>query len=406
MHQTWAHTDPGRDPEKQVNEDAFALEVLPLGHLVIVCDGMGGHQGGKEASELAVEVIASELRDLTLMGTPGDLLRRAIQKANERVFTLGTHTPQARPGSTVVLCLFTETGLWIAHVGDSRAYRIRNGQVEILTRDHSAVRELVDLGLLSMEQAKHHPEANKITRALGVSETVDVEVTETPQAYEANDVFVLCSDGLSDLLEPKDFLEQIQKAGAQNATKALVALANERGGHDNITAVLVRTTHASRPITALLSASASVRSERKGASPQTEIIPRPADSRPGPTIMMSPADGPITPTLVPGRRLPERFLRFSDQPRPALAKPRSASFAVALIGAVATTALITAAAVLYLTGYFEKAKPSVVAPAPIVPIAEAPSATTPPMPVLEAPAPQVQPVPTLVPMKKPKANAD
>jgi len=146
--------------------------------------------------------------------------------------------PSTRPGSTVVALLLHSEGTEIAHVGDSRGYLVHAGQVQQLTRDHSIVEQLVLRGAITPEQAKKHPDANRITRALGSAQTVDVEL-ESTLPHVTGDTFILCSDGLSDLVEPEDILGLASEPPAQAAGR-LVDLANARGGHDNVTVMIVR----------------------------------------------------------------------------------------------------------------------------------------------------------------------
>ena len=161
-------SDPGRDPEKQVNEDACGHRLTRFGHLCVVCDGMGGHAAGREAAELALATIFESFDRAPNETPPADVLRTAIEEASERVHAMRTNEIAAgRPGSTVVAVLLHASGTEIAHVGDSRAYLVHEGQIFRLTRDHFIVQELVDRGLLTPQQAVHHPEANRITRALG-----------------------------------------------------------------------------------------------------------------------------------------------------------------------------------------------------------------------------------------------
>jgi PPM family protein phosphatase len=232
-------TDAGRDPDKQTNEDACGHRETSLGHLAIVCDGMGGHLYGKEASEAALAAMF-EIFDAAPPGSdPREVLRRSIEKANERVFAMApAEAPQSRPGSTVVALLLHADGTEIAHVGDSRCYLIHAGEVRQMTRDHSIVEQLVQRGVLTPEQAKKHPDANRITRALGSSMSVEVEI-ESTLAHVAGDTLVLCSDGLSDLVEPSEILALAGEPPAQMAGR-LVDLANAHGGHDNITVLVVR----------------------------------------------------------------------------------------------------------------------------------------------------------------------
>lgn len=233
-------TDPGREPDKQVNEDCAAHVEVKLGLLAIVCDGMGGHAGGKEASELAVKTIVEIVSAAPEKTTPRDALRVAIEEANRRVWSMPTNEGGYRPGSTVVAVLAHAGGAEVAHVGDSRVYLVHSGVITQVTKDHSMVQEMVDRNIIKAEDAAKHPDANKIMRALGIAKDVEVELRPEPIPYVAGDVFILCSDGLSDLVSPGDILEIAGSRPANQAAGQLVDLANARGGHDNITAMIVR----------------------------------------------------------------------------------------------------------------------------------------------------------------------
>lgn len=234
-------SDPGRDPNKQVNEDAHGQRTTPFGLLVVVCDGMGGHAGGREASHAALEAIFRTFDAAHVEANTQDVLRLAITRANEVVFLQGTGLDgTGRPGSTVVAILVHDAGTEVAHVGDSRCYRVHQGQIEQITKDHSMVQEMVDAGLLAPELAQGHPDANRITRALGSRFDVTVEVRPSAVEHAAGDVFVLCSDGLSDMVSKEEILRAVASAPAEQAAGQLVELANAHGGHDNITTAIVR----------------------------------------------------------------------------------------------------------------------------------------------------------------------
>jgi len=235
-------TDPGRDPNKQVNEDSMYARDTPHGFLAVVCDGMGGHVGGKEASYLAIDTIF-RVFDATPPGSnPQQILRDALTQANGAVYARGLQSPELKGmGSTCVAILVHPAGTDVAHVGDSRVYLLTQQQVYQVTKDHSLVQRLIDAGMLTPEQAANHPNANQITNAFGQRPDVEVEIRPTAFPHVAGDVFVLCSDGLSDEVGPQDIVQilapmpPIDQAGQQ-----LIDLANARGGHDNITVVLVR----------------------------------------------------------------------------------------------------------------------------------------------------------------------
>ena len=233
-------TDPGRDPDKQVNEDAAAHIECTLGLLAVVCDGMGGHAGGKEASELAVKTILEVIQAANEKTQPRDALRVAIEEANRRVFGMPTSEGGYRPGSTVVAILAHAGGAEVAHVGDSRIYLAHAGAITQITKDHSMVQEMVDRNIIKAEDAAKHPDANKIMRALGIAKDVEVDVRPEPIGYVTGDVFILCSDGLSDLVTAGEILDMAGSRPAAQAAGQLVDLANARGGHDNITAMVVR----------------------------------------------------------------------------------------------------------------------------------------------------------------------
>jgi protein phosphatase len=235
-------SDPGRDPTKQVNEDACAYRDTQHGHLAIVCDGMGGHAGGREASNTALQTIIESVEGAAMAAKPAEVLKVAVERANERVYALAANAPAGagRPGSTVVAILVHQGGTEVAHVGDSRIYMVQAGQIFPITRDHSKVAEMVQLGMLTPEAAAHHPEANKITRALGMDSDVAVEVRSQPIAHRAGDSFLLCSDGLSDLVTAPEMLGIVANDPPAQAVGKLVDLANARGGYDNVTALVVR----------------------------------------------------------------------------------------------------------------------------------------------------------------------
>lgn len=235
-------TDPGREPSKQVNEDAAYARVTAHGHLAVVCDGMGGHVGGREASNLAIQTIFAVFDQTPAGVAPQAVLGDAIRRANTAIWERGQASPELKGmGSTCVAVLTHAGGTEVAHVGDSRVYLLTQQQVFQVTKDHSLVQRLVDANMLTPEQAANHPNANQITNAFGQKPEIEVEIRPQPFPMGAGDTFLLCSDGLSDECGPRDILEVLAPMPTcHQAAQQLVDLANARGGHDNITVVLVR----------------------------------------------------------------------------------------------------------------------------------------------------------------------
>lgn len=238
-------SDAGRDPNKQVNEDACGYAETKFGYLCVLCDGMGGHYGGSEASRTAIKTIFEVIEQTPAAVDPRAALKAAIEEAGRRVYQLGGPAEnRVRPGSTVVAMVLHDGGVDVAHVGDSRAYVIRSQQIYPLTRDHSMVQGMIDAGMITEAQAIGHPDANKITRALGMKPEVEVEVRPEPMELYPGDVLIQASDGLTDLVLSADILgctrQALASGSVDHACKMLVQLANHRGGHDNITVQMVR----------------------------------------------------------------------------------------------------------------------------------------------------------------------
>jgi PPM family protein phosphatase len=227
-------SDVGR--VRGANEDSFDQFVRDDGaRLLVVADGMGGHRGGATASREAVAAIGEIFR-APGPGDPGERLVRAIEHANARVFSLAQEDPSlAGMGTTVVALLVDADGrAAIAHVGDSRAYRFRNRRLEPLTVDHSVVAEMLRRGVLTAEEAAYHPRRNEILRSVGVLPVVEVETS--PLEIAPGDWVLLCSDGLCGVVSEAEIdLALANSASPRAAVEALVRLANESGGPDNVT---------------------------------------------------------------------------------------------------------------------------------------------------------------------------
>ena len=238
-------TDVGR--RRDSNEDSF-LDADDLG-LYAVADGMGGHAAGEVASRLAIETLSRTMRDQNWSGTApsidevGKALRDAIATANRKICeSVETRLEWRGMGTTMVAMAAVGSDAVIAYVGDSRAYRLRDGQIERLTSDHSWVNEQVKMGLLTDEDAQHHPMRNIVTRALG--NRVDVTVDLVRDAMRSGDVYLLCSDGLNTMLGDTEIQKLLARHAGdpRQACEALVDSANERGGEDNTTVIAVRVT--------------------------------------------------------------------------------------------------------------------------------------------------------------------
>ena len=226
-----AKSDVGR--VREANEDSYLI----ADPLFVVADGMGGHIAGDVASSTAVKVIQDESGDAS-SENPGTLTK-IISDANATIWDKAQSDPALRGmGTTCTLVLVDEDRVHIAHVGDSRAYRLRDGQLEQLTEDHTLVGRMVQEGRLSREEAQHHPQRSIITRALGVDEDVQVDL-ETVELSEG-DRLLLCSDGLSSMVED-DSIESVlaSESDPQGAADRLIDAANEAGGDDNITVVVI-----------------------------------------------------------------------------------------------------------------------------------------------------------------------
>ncbi|HET9474628.1 MAG TPA: Stp1/IreP family PP2C-type Ser/Thr phosphatase [Steroidobacteraceae bacterium] len=246
-------TDTGRVREH--NEDTIATD-SDVG-LLVLADGMGGYNAGEVASGIAVKTITNLVREGLLredlgsidrstgLTRPSIVLRDAITRANKIIYQTARSQAECEGmGTTVVAALFYDNRISIAHVGDSRLYRQRGSQISQVTMDHSLLQELVDRGFYSPEEAQRAANKNYVTRALGVEPQVEVEVQEHP--VDKGDVYILCSDGLSDMVEDEDIRLTISTFGANLDTvaKQLIQLANENGGRDNVSVVLAQAVEA------------------------------------------------------------------------------------------------------------------------------------------------------------------
>lgn len=240
-------TDVGR--KRNHNEDSYLIdEELQL---FVVADGMGGHAGGGTASRIAVETIDREMRGargggedpFTFRGELQDSLvpdvfRNAVEKACVEIFNAAQADPRlAGMGTTVIGICVHGSYAFFSHVGDSRGYLVRGELIQQVSEDHSLVNEQIKAGMLTPEEAKHSRYKNIITRSVGFEEEVQVDVMGL--VVQPGDFFVLCSDGLANLVEDKELREVVTRTPLKDAPRKLVDLANERGGDDNITVIVV-----------------------------------------------------------------------------------------------------------------------------------------------------------------------
>ncbi len=240
-------TDIGR--KRNHNEDSFLIDDEL--QLYVVADGMGGHAGGGTASKMAVETIDKELRSSRLSkdspflksailqdSTLPEIIRTAVERACLSIFNAAQDDPRlAGMGTTVIAMIVHDNQAFFAHVGDSRAYLIRGNSIQQISEDHSLVNEQIKAGMITPEEAKHSRYKNIITRSVGFEEEVQVDVMGL--IAEPDDVFVLCSDGLANMIEDDEIREVVVNTPFEKAPQKLIDLANERGGDDNITVVLV-----------------------------------------------------------------------------------------------------------------------------------------------------------------------
>ena len=226
---------------RHTNQDDCAVGYLPNGAWAVVCDGMGGVQGGNVASALAVDLISSQIASSYRPGMGGNSIRNmlevAFDAANMSIFETSCDIDGLRGmGTTATVVVVEGDTAYIAHAGDSRAYLISKDAISQVTRDHSIVQEMVEAGELTQSQARTHPNKHMITRALGVVHEVEMDYCEV--SVQDGDVLILCTDGLSNYLEA-DAILQAERKGLADLCDRLVREANNRGGSDNITVAVL-----------------------------------------------------------------------------------------------------------------------------------------------------------------------
>ena len=242
---------------REHNEDAIASD-CSIG-LLLLADGMGGYKAGEVASEIAVLMIAAELTDAMQQSSryrlssavrlpEAKMMLDAVKKANATIYQISQNEPQcAGMGTTLVAAIFTSNQLVVGHIGDSRLYRLRDQVLTQLTEDHSLIQEQINAGLISLEQAESSTKKNLVTRALGVDETVELELQVVDVLV--GDVYLLCSDGLSDLVKDATIAKILNDANHDMTVAAnqLIDTANDHGGSDNISVIIAQV---NKPFTA------------------------------------------------------------------------------------------------------------------------------------------------------------
>ncbi|NET60591.1 MAG: Stp1/IreP family PP2C-type Ser/Thr phosphatase [Symploca sp. SIO2E6] len=228
-------TDPGL--LRAVNQDNYYTD--PDGRFSIVADGMGGHAGGQEASQLATKAIQTYLHESWNLPTPStQLLEQAIDKANEAIIAdQQAHPERSDMGTTAVVVMFRNKECWFGHVGDSRIYRLRNSELEQITEDHTWVAKAMKAGDISPEQARNHPWRHVLSQCLGRKDLhqMDIELIDV----ESGDRLLLCSDGLTEELSDALIADYLQPSlDEKQAAEKLIEAAKENGGRDNITVVI------------------------------------------------------------------------------------------------------------------------------------------------------------------------
>jgi serine/threonine protein phosphatase PrpC len=220
---------------RKINEDYFGSYSGSFGNLLLVCDGMGGHKGGEIASRLAVETIRNYFEKLNDSYNISEEINKSLEAANTSIILKAEEdTELTDMGSTVVLVLIKNGLAYYTSLGDSRIYKIRNGQIQQITKDNSLVQQMVDSNIITEDEAKDHPKKNVITKALGTNKELEPEIYE-PFKLQVNDKLILCSDGLTAHVDEEEIFQLSKNNPPQQAAQKLVELANERGGTDNIT---------------------------------------------------------------------------------------------------------------------------------------------------------------------------
>jgi len=217
-----------------------AVDVSEKDALYIIADGMGGHNAGREASELAVNTLSEAFFSRPESDSISDRIHVAFDSANEYIYNYSINNPQhAGMGTTCTALVLNKDKAFIGHIGDSRVYKITRGKIEQLTKDHSKVAEMVRRGLLTKEEAKIHPERSHLYRALGTKAEIEIDVLEDI-GLDGDIRFLMCTDGLFNHVDDEEMKKAVLTQSPDETCRQLVTLANERGGQDNITVQVIR----------------------------------------------------------------------------------------------------------------------------------------------------------------------
>jgi serine/threonine protein phosphatase PrpC len=224
---------------RSANEDNFGEALTPNGHLFVVCDGMGGHVGGAEASKIAVDSII-EFFQKEIYDNVIQAIDHALSFANEQIYASALSNPELKGmGTTAVVLLIRDEECFIGHVGDSRIYLRSDGKLNRITKDHSFVQTLVDSGVIDDEDAENHPNKNQILQALGIASSVKGTICQSPILPKAGDMFLMCSDGLNGMVTDRDIEKIVKEDNLMVTSENLITAALNGGGHDNVTATLI-----------------------------------------------------------------------------------------------------------------------------------------------------------------------
>lgn len=243
-----ARSDPGM--VRSNNEDS--VKTHPALGLVVLADGMGGYNAGEVASGMATTLLATELDRIFTARSPGSegaegvpwvhqVLAGEIARANNAILHAAQSQPQySGMGTTLVMALFHDNKMTVAHIGDSRLYRCRGEDFDQVTRDHSLLQEQIDSGMITAEEARHSQNKNLVTRALGIDPSVEPEIHDYD--VQPGDIYLLCSDGLNDMVEDEEIAMTLQmlSANLELCATQLVQMANDNGGRDNVSVIVVK----------------------------------------------------------------------------------------------------------------------------------------------------------------------